>query len=236
MFNTPPDMTVLRAVAQLLLAVADQYETPVAGLPTMPTFPPDNGGMPDLSHAPQFVQELLKQMMPQPADGLYGAEDQPMQGDQYDATPDGGHPFVDETTVTPRPFDPHDLPLDKYEDCAEKERQMADLGNDDGRRNQLRDDPLKWMDQAIYYALQMVDDKCDAEDAARSFLCLPGGPTLRVQRASNAQVHNEYDDGWKQANNLIQTAYDSERIDATDFQDCMRRLGEPCNYGTMAGA
>ena len=83
------------------------------------------------------------------------------------------------------------------------------------------------MDQAIYYALQMVDEQCDAEDAARSFLCLPGGPTLRTQKAANANVADEYDTAWKQVNNHVQTAYDSDRIDATDFQDCMRRLGEP---------
>jgi hypothetical protein len=231
---------IMRLVGQLLIEFADQQAGAPEGMVPMPNgddfpahgvqppagFPIDPNGMPDLSHAPPFVQDLLKQLMPggamPGAEGLYGTEDLPGTGVLPE---EATHDLRD--TVQPRPFDPHDLPLEKYEDCAEKSEQERV----ESRRDTLRDDPLKWIDQAIYYALQMVDDKCDAEDAARSFLCLPGGPTLRTQKAVNANVADEYDQGWAQANNHIQTAYDSDRIDSTDFQDCMRRLGEPIGYG-----
>jgi hypothetical protein len=163
-----------------------------------------------------------------PDDGLYGAEDQPAQGDGYNATPEGGHPLVDENTIVPQAFDPHDLPLEKQEDCSEKSRQMEDAD----RRTKHRDDPHLWMDTAIYYAHQMVDTKCDAEEAVRCFLCLPGGSALRRRKVLGTATE-EYDATWIEVQNLIQVAYDADRIDPTDFQAVMVLLGDPFTPGTM---
>lgn len=235
---------IMRLFGQLLIAFADAQALQASGIP-MPGMPgsgadgfpmPGNGGMPDLSNAPPFIQEMLKQMMPDGppppppppgADGLYGHEDTEA-GGAYVSTPEGGHPLMDEGTIVPRAFDPHDLDLEKYEDCSEKERQQKE----DDRRQKFRDDPVLWMETAIYYAHQMVDENCEVEEAARCFLTLPGGPTRRMQKAINTEKAKMYDECWQKAQDLIQTAYDADRLDATDFQAVMVLLGDPCSWST----
>ena len=228
--------SVLRAVANLLLALADTQE----GAPGMSDYVAGadafaNGHARPMPGMPPFLAEMLRQAgVPLPTGpgfgqaeddgaGLYGDEDNPSVGGTYEATPEGGNEF-DENAIKPVAFDPYDLPLWKYENCSEKTRQEEKPE----RRDALRDDPMKWMDQAIYYAHQMVDEACDAEEAARCFLCLPGGPALR-RRKVKGDATKPYDEAWAQVNNLIQTAYDSDRLDAPDFQACMILLGAPFN-------
>jgi hypothetical protein len=242
---------IMRLFGQLLIAFADMQEgqpngMQMPGMPVMPGMPgsgadgfpaPGNGapgfpgGMPDLSemmrHVPPEVAAMMGFKFPEaPADeGLYGAEDREA-GGEYVATPDGGHEF-DENAIKPTAFDPHDLDLSKYEDCSEKERQTKEPD----RRAELRDDPHVWMETAIYYAHQMVDTKCDVEEAARCFLTLPGGAALRRRKVA-ADKTELYDTAWIEAQNLIQVAYDVDRLDPTDFQAVMVLLGDPFSATT----
>lgn len=234
MYNTRSfNPQIMRLVGQLLIAFADAEEhTPQAmPMPGMPGSGADGFPAEPMPPMPPFVAEMLRGMgVPVPGmgdeQGLYGDEDH-QEGGPYVPTPEGGHAMVDEDTITPQAFDPHDLPLEKYEDCSEKTRQTEDPD----RRVVFRDDPQQWMETAIYYAHQMVDTNCDAEEAVRCFLCLPGGSALRRRKVAGDKTEL-YDTAWIEAQNHIQVAYDSDRIDPTDFQAVMVLLGDPFHPGT----
>lgn len=124
-------------------------------------------------------------------------------------------------------FNPHDLPLDKYEDCEEKERE----GADPSRRQELRAAPLKWMTVAAYYCHLLSAETADPEDAARSLLMLPGPAATRVAAVTDDDNAAEYDDLWAECYVEVYRAHHTlpQRLDAVDYSQVLLALGEPCD-------
>ncbi|MHC4965476.1 MAG: hypothetical protein ACYTGE_11235 [Planctomycetota bacterium] len=156
-------------------------------------------------------------------------------------------------------FDPDDLPLDRYEDCLEKQKQT----DEPARRQELRDDPLKWMTVAAYYAnLLTIPAQQDHEEVARCILMLPGGSHRRLKAvqaldggvfmgdrdAPEFKHQREYDDLWIECYAHIYTAHHPAAVeptgdaqfpdgvvpdlDAVDYAALLLKLGEPAHGGT----
>lgn len=160
--------------------------------------------------------------------GLYPSEDQ---DEDFGAPPIGAEAESGFATARTSAFDPDDLPLDAYEDCQEKERQEREPE----RRNLLRTSPLKTLTVLAFYA-HALHVPADAEDAARSILCLPGSWQRRlaqIQEADGGQIHpmgaaaREYQSLWLECYRAIRDAHAAGTTDVVDHTAMLLKLGEP---------
>ena len=242
-------MSVNTHVAQMLRTLADLLDAEdapgtldLSGLlgnlagAKLPGFPP---GMVAPGFPPGAAPEV---------GSLYPGEDH--LGDGIDGGPAADHFDTDGTDgPTVHSFDPHDLPLERYEDCEEKQKQI----DDPDRRAELHGDPLKWMTVAAYYANKLTIPEFNAEDAALSIIMLPGAAHIRVaevqQRLDGGVFYDanpdspktkharEYDALWAECYIQLHTAHfgDPQRLDSVDHQSLLVAFGEPCQGSAWRG-